>query len=128
MPKRDVRVLVDAGVSDIKKMLARDKAILRDLKKENSVLKKKARDLDKNNKVMADLIKVLEQRIRELKEDLQFTDKYVYSFEQGGWIERGSLDKKVVELKGFKKIEPGDINLQLQELLRLVKLHKGKLK
>lgn len=108
--------------------LKKVKAILRDLKRENSKLKEEAKLLYRNNKAMEELVDVLEREMKQLKDQVDFAEKHVYSFDAGGWVGRGEADDKKLKPKSFKKLTVQDINRQLDEILRLMRYHKSKLK
>ncbi len=117
------RRIRDVSSEDPIKTLKRDKAIISKIKRENVELKLKVDRLLQNNKKLVKLVKALERKMRKLIDDSKKT--YIYSYENGGWIEKGSLNKRKMEIRRNVDIE--DINLQLSEILRLLKEHGEKI-
>jgi len=103
------------------KVLKKNKVYVQNLKKENEKLKKQIELLLRNNKTLTELIEVIEKKIRKLTEYEK--KRYVYDLEKGGWIEKGSLDKEKLELNK-SDLNIIKINLQLAEIINLMKLHK----
>jgi len=101
--------------------LKKTKKLISKLKKENKTLKKQIKLLLRNNKTFTELVEVLDEKILKLTEFRP--EKYVYSFERGGWVEKDSLDKGKIELKE-KRLNLSTINEQLGEIIRLIKLRK----
>ena len=103
------------------KILKRDKILVSNLKKENEKLKREVEILMRNNKTLVELVEVLDEKIRKLITGLK--EKYVYDYERGGWIEKESLDKGKIEIEK-KDLSLNKINLQSDEILKLIKLRK----
>ena len=118
-----IHELAEKETADI---LKKGKSMIRDLKKHNSTLKRDLKLMTTNNKAMEKLVEVLEERVKKLTDDVN--KNYVYSFEDGGWIEKGAMKKRKARIKSYKKADILDINEQLMEILRMIKKHRGKLK
>jgi len=110
-------ILDDDSIETLKKT----KRLISRLKRENKILKEQIKPLLTNNKTLTELVEVLEEKILKFTEDR--SKKYVYSYEKGGWVEKDSIDKRKIELKE-EKLSLDKINEQLDEIIRLVKLHK----
>lgn len=117
------RILAATSTEDPKEILKRDRKIFRKLTKDNTKLKEDVRKLAKNNKRFVRLVEVMEEKVRKLTEDVK--RNYVYSYEQGGWIEKGSLKKRKIELTP-SKLSVDSINNQLAEILRMIERHRIK--
>jgi hypothetical protein len=50
---------------------------------------------------------------------------YVYSYEHGGWVEKGALDEGRIELAP-SQLNIDSINNQLAEILKMVEKHRMK--
>jgi hypothetical protein len=111
-------------MSDINpiEILKEDRILISKIKRENKKLKKEVEILFKNNKTLVELVEILENKILNLTSD--FEKKYVYDYGNGGWKVEGSLDKEKMELD--EDITIGKINLQLAEMIKLMKNHKVK--
>jgi predicted nuclease with TOPRIM domain len=128
-----IRIIMDywekriaaASMGDPKKILKKDQELFKKLRVENAKLREEVRKLGKNNEALVRLVEVMEEKIRDLTEDLHITDKYTYSYEHGGWVERGALQKGRVELAP-SQLTVDTINLQLAEILRMIERHKMK--
>ncbi len=103
------------------KVLKHDKVYINNLKKENESFKKQIELLMKNNKTLVELIEILEEKIKKIKKKKK--KGYVYNYEKGGWREKDSLDKENIELNK-SDLDIGRINLQLAEVIHLMKVHK----
>jgi len=115
--KRVVEILDDDSIRTLKKT----KKLISKLKKENKILKEQIKILLRNNKTFTELVEVLEEKI--LKSTEFRPEKYVYSYEKGGWAEKDSPNKGKIELKE-EKLSLSAINEQLSEIIRLIKLRK----
>jgi hypothetical protein len=102
------------------KILKRDKILVSNLKKENEKLKREVEILLRNNKTLVELIEVLEEKIRKFITTNK--EKYIYDFERG-WVEKDSLERGKIEIDK-KDMNLEKVNLQLEEILKLMKLHK----
>lgn len=120
-PEEFKRKLASLSVEDPKKILERDKIIFKRLRKENEELKLKVEKLLKNNQELAKLAEVLEQKIAKLTEDMR--KEYVYSYEKGGWVEKGSLERGKIEIAP-SMLSVDSINNQLSEILRMIRKHR----
>lgn len=103
---------------DPRKILKRDKIIVSGLRRENEELKLQVEKLLKNNQKLAKLAELMEGKIKKLTEDMR--KNYVYSYEHGGWVEKGSLDRGKVEIAP-SMLSVDSINNQLSEILRMIK-------
>ena len=117
------RILAATSTEDPKEILKRDRKIFRKLSRENTKLKEEIRKLTKNNKKFVSLVEVMEEKVRKLTEDVK--KNYVYSYEQGGWIERGSMKKGKVEIAP-SQLTVDSINNQLAEILRMIERYRIK--
>ncbi len=117
------RILAATSTEDPKEILKRDRKIFKKLTKDNAKLKEEVRKLAKNNKSFVRLVKVMEEKVRKLTEDVK--RNYVYSYEQGGWIEKGLLKKGKIELTP-SQLSVDSINNQLAEILRMIERHRIK--
>ncbi len=117
------RILAATSTEDPKEILKRDRKIFKKLTKDNTKLKEEVRKLAKNNKSFVRLVKVMEEKVRKLTEDVK--RNYVYSYEQGGWIEKGLLKKGKIELTP-SQLSVDSINNQLAEILRMIERHRIK--
>lgn len=97
-----------------------------ELKRRNEKLKKENKMLIENNMNLVYLVEIMNERIKKLT-DMQ-KKHYRYSFEDGGWIEENDMNKRVVEIFEKKDLNINDINRQLYEVLRLLEIHKKRLK
>jgi hypothetical protein len=102
------------------KILKRDKILVSNLKKENEKLKREVEILLRNNKTLVELIEVLEEKIKKFITTSK--EKYIYDFERG-WVEKDSLEKGKMEIDK-KDMSLEKVNLQLEEILKLMRLHK----
>ncbi|MEM5871657.1 MAG: hypothetical protein QW051_02170 [Candidatus Aenigmatarchaeota archaeon] len=120
--------MIAASITDPRKILEKDKEIVRKLKEENAKLKDEVAKLKKNNEALVKLVEIMENKIKKLSEDLNFKQKYVYSYEHGGWIEKDALDKGKIELASSEPsyLTIDSINLQLAEILKMIEKHKSK--
>ena len=107
------------------KMLAEARAAIRELKaRERSRRDPSSRDnlLIRNNSKFAELVLVLERKVKALTEENAKIYKYSYG---RGWIEKDSADPK--KLKIVKsKVSVQEINCQLEEIVRLIRKHAPK--
>lgn len=117
------RILAATSTEDPKEILKRDRKIFKKLTKDNTKLKEEVRKLAKNNKRFVRLVEVMEEKVRKLTEDVK--RNYVYSYEQGGWIEKGLLKKGKIELTP-SQLSVDSINNQLAEILRMIERHRIK--
>lgn len=117
------RILAATSTEDPKEILKRDRKIFKKLTKDNAKLKEEVRKLAKNNKRFVRLVEVMEEKVRKLTEDVK--RNYVYSYEQGGWIEKGLLKKGKIELTP-SQLSVDSINNQLAEILRMIERHRIK--
>ncbi|MCK4335583.1 MAG: hypothetical protein KAW40_02545 [Candidatus Aenigmarchaeota archaeon] len=117
------RILAATSTEDPKEILKRDRKIFKKLTKDNAKLKEEVRKLAKNNKSFVRLVEVMEEKVRKLTEDVK--RNYVYSYEQGGWIEKGLLKKGKIELTP-SQLSVDSINNQLAEILRMIERHRIK--
>jgi hypothetical protein len=106
---------------DPEKILRRDRIIVSELRRENEELKLEIEKILKNNQELAKLAEILEEKIKQLTEDMK--KSYAYSYEHGGWVEKGSLDKGKIELAP-SMLSVDTINNQLSEILRLIRKHR----
>lgn len=120
------KIALASMTDDPKDILRKDKKIVRKLKEENAKLKESMRKLERNNSNMVKLLEVMEERVRKLTEDVKKC--YVYSYEQGGWVEKGSMDRTKVEIEGTEPphLSVDSINNQLSEILRMIERYKMK--
>jgi hypothetical protein len=103
------------------KMLAEARAAIRELKARERGRKESSHDnlLIRNNSKFAELVLVLERKVKALTEEQAKTYKYSYG---RGWIEKDAADpKKLKIVKG--KVSVQEINCQLEEILRLIRMH-----
>jgi hypothetical protein len=104
------------------KMLAEARAAIKELKaRERGRKLPHSHDnlLLKNNSKFAELVLVLEKKVKALTEEQAKIYKYSYG---KGWIEKDSADpKKLKIMKG--KVSVQEINCQLEEILRLIRTH-----
>ena len=117
------RILAATSTEDPKEILKRDRKIFKKLTKDNAKLKEEVRKLAKNNKSFVRLVEVMGEKVRKLTEDVK--RNYVYSYEQGGWIEKGLLKKGKIELTP-SQLSVDSINNQLAEILRMIERHRIK--
>ncbi len=75
----------------------------------------------KNNQELAKLAEILEEKIMKLTEDMR--KEYVYSYEKGGWVEKGSIEKGKIEIAP-SMLSVDTINNQLAEILRMIRKHR----
>ena len=115
------RKIVQIIDKDPVKVLKHNKIYVKNLKKENEELKKQINLLMRNNKTLVELIEVIEEKVKTLTEYER--KNYIYDYEKGGWEEEGSLDKERFEL-AKSDLNIHKINLQLAEIINLMKLHK----
>jgi len=108
------------------KMLAEARAAIRELKARERGMKapKGPKHHDslfiRNNSKFAELVLVLERRVKALTEEN--AKVYKYSYEKGGWLEKDAADPK--KLKIVKsRVSVQEINSQLEEILRLIRAH-----
>jgi hypothetical protein len=105
------------------KILKRDMKAFKELREQNAKLREEVRKLNKNNEKFIKLVELLETKIKTLTEDVN--KQYVYSYEKGGWIEKGSLDKGKIEVAP-SQLNIDTINNQLAEILRMIERHRIK--
>jgi len=110
-------------VKDPIKILKKNKVYIKNLKKENERLKKQIELLMRNNKTLTELIEVIDGGIKKLTNHEK--KDYVYDYEKGGWKELDSLKKENLKLSE-SDLNITKINLQLAEIIHLMKLHKEK--
>ncbi|MBN2101648.1 MAG: hypothetical protein JW716_02130 [Candidatus Aenigmarchaeota archaeon] len=122
---QEADVLDSKSMGKLKKILEKNKNLILRMRKENQVLSRKVKMIAENNSEFAGLVEILESEIQSLTDNV--SDKYRYSFEDGGWVEKGTGRKAVLE-EVFKNPDINVINAQLEEILRLVKLHKKRIK
>ena len=115
------KILAETSTENPKEILKRDKEIFKKLSEENSKLKENLRKLTKNNEKFVKLVEVMEEKVRKLTEDVK--KNYIYSYEKGGWIEKGSLDKGKIEFAP-SQLSVDSINNQLAEILRMIEKHR----
>ncbi len=102
-------------------ILKRNMKMFKKLSGQNAKLREEIRKLTKNNEKFVKLVEVMEERIRKLTEDIK--KNYVYSYEHGGWVEKGSLKKDKIELAP-SQLSVDTINKQLAEILRMIEKHR----
>ncbi len=108
--------------SDPVKTLAKSRSSIRELKASNRELSRRADLLLKNNSKFAELVILLERKVKELTEERSKVYKYSYG---RGWIEKDSADAKKLDIvKGEVSVQ--EINGQLEEILRLINRHGKK--
>ncbi len=112
-----------ASLESPKEILKKDKKIFKKLSKENAKLKEEVRKLTKNNEKFVKLVELMGEKLKKLTEDMK--KNYVYSYEKGGWIEKGSLNKGKVELAP-SQVNVDSMNNQLAEILRMIERHRIK--
>jgi hypothetical protein len=117
--------IIAASAGDPKKILKKDRELFKRLGAENAKLREEVRKLGKNNEALVRLVEVMEEKIRHLSEDLHISDKYTYSYEHGGWVEKDALQQGRIELAP-SSISVDSINLQLAEILRMIERHRIK--
>lgn len=105
------------------KILKRDMKAFKDLREKNAKLREEVRKLNKNNEKFIKLVELLENKIKSLTEDMK--KQYVYSYEKGGWMEKGSIDKGKIEVAP-SQLNIDTINNQLAEILRMIECHRVK--
>jgi len=115
--------LASVDVDNPKEILKKDKKLVRNLKDENTRLKEDIRKLNNNNKKFIRLVEFMEAKIRKLTEDVK--KNYVYSYEKGGWIEKGALDRGDIEIAP-SQLSVDSINNQLAEILRMIERNRIK--
>lgn len=91
------------------------------LKSERNHLEKEVRALCRNNEMLIDMLELLERAVSKLREKSR--RKYVYSFEDGGWMEKYGMKKTKMRLVE-KGVSIKKINEQLEEIVRLSKRYK----
>jgi hypothetical protein len=106
---------------DPKKILERDRIIVSELRRENEELKLELEKLLKNNQEFAKLVEALEEKLDKLTEDMK--KSYVYSYEKGGWVEEGALERGKIEIAP-SMLSVDTINNQLAEILRMIRKHR----
>jgi len=121
MEEEAERQVAKFSKEDPKKTLERDRIIVSELRRENEELKFQVEKIMKNNQELAKLAEVLEGKIEKLTEDMKKT--YVYSYEKGGWVEKGALEKGKIEIAP-SMLSVDTINNQLSEILRMIKKHR----
>ena len=121
----EANVLDSKTMGKLKNILQKNKNLILRMRKENEELSRKVRMIKENNSEFVKLVEVLESEILSLTDNI--SDKYRYSFEDGGWVEKDTGRKAVLE-EVFKNPDINVINAQLEEILRLVKLHKKRIK
>ncbi|MCJ7645533.1 hypothetical protein MUO65_01295, partial [bacterium] len=108
--------------SDPVTTLSKARSSIREMKASNRELSKRADLLLKNNSKFAELVMVLERKVKALTEEQAKIYKYSYG---KGWIEKDSADpKKLKIVKGRVSVQ--EINTQMEEILRLIKRHSQK--
>lgn len=106
---------------DPEKILERDRIIVSEFRRENAELKLELEKLLKNNQQFANLVEILEEKINKLTEDMSKT--YVYSYEKGGWVNKGALERGKIEIAP-SMLSVDTINNQLSEILRMIRKHR----
>ena len=109
------------AVADLVAALKEDLRAIKKLKSENKLLREEVVGLLQNNSKFAALVESLDDSLKDASEGVP--QKYNYSFMEGGWRPKGSLNKQKVEL-GQKRLDIQDINGQLEEIIRLLKKEK----
>lgn len=110
------------------KMLADARAAIRELKarergrKGRKVPPSHDNLLIRNNSKFAELVLVLEKKVKALTEENAKIYKYSYG---RGWIEKDSANPKKLKLVK-RKVSVQEINSQLEEILRLISMHRPK--
>ncbi|MCK5023846.1 MAG: hypothetical protein KAS04_06735 [Candidatus Aenigmarchaeota archaeon] len=117
------RIAAASTIDNPKEILKKDMSIVKKLKKENANLKEEIRKITKNNEKFTKLVETMETKIMKMSEDVK--KNYVYSFEKGGWAERGSMDKDKIEIAP-SQLNVDSINNQLSEILRMIQRNKIK--
>lgn len=110
-------------IDKLKKEIKDKEKSVKKLQKENDNLKKEIELLKKNNQEFAGLVQVLEDKIDKFAANL-YPD-YKYSFSDGGWVEKDSGKKSVLE-KPKETVNPRIVKDQLKEIMRLTKKYKEK--
>jgi len=106
---------------DPREILKKDRIIVSRLKRENEELKLQVEKLLKNNQKLTELVKLMEEKIKTLTEDMK--KSYMYSYEKGGWIEQGALDEGKIKVAP-SMLDVDTINNQLSEILRMIRKHR----
>lgn len=112
-----------ATMGDPVQTLKKDRNLFRKLKAENDKLREENRKLLKNNGGLVKLVELMEEKVKNLTIDMKKT--YSYSYEKGGWVEKGALDQGRIELAP-SQINIDSINNQLAEILKMVEKHRMK--
>lgn len=112
-----------ATMGDPVQTLKKDRDLFRKLKAENDKLREENRKLMKNNGGLVKLVELMEEKVKNLTIDMKKT--YSYSYEKGGWMEKGALDEGRIELAP-SQINIDSINNQLAEILKMVEKHRMK--
>lgn len=108
------------SVNELKKALEMDKESILSLKEENKILRKRTELLIKSNKELVNLVLALEKKVKVLTDNIY--EKHYYSYTDGGWIDKETGNKSVLEGPQLTA-NPQVINAQIEEILRLLKLH-----
>lgn len=108
---------------DPKQILKRDKNLVKKLKTENAKLKEEIRKTSSNNAKLTKLVEMMEEKVKSLTADVK--KNYVYSYEHGGWIEKGSMDRGKIEIAP-SQLSVDSINNQLAEILRMIERYRVK--
>jgi hypothetical protein len=110
--------LVD--VSDARDMiekLKKDHALVMEMKQENSLLREKISGLVRNNEKMVDLVKKVDEKERKAFPMPQ--ERMIYSFQAGGMVKKGQLERDRLDLHR-KKLTLQEINDQLNEIVAML--------
>lgn len=112
-----------ATMGDPVQTLKRDKELFRKMKLEIDKMKEENRKLLKNNVGLVKLVELMEEKVKNLTIDMKKT--YSYSYEKGGWVEKGALDQGRIELAP-SQISIDSINNQLAEILKMIEKQRMK--
>lgn len=111
----------DSGADPVE-TLANARDAIRKLKAENREILRRWDLLLNSNYKFAELVILMEKRVRELTEERSKTYKYSYG---QGWIEKDSADPKKLNIVK-PDVSVQEINSQLEEIMRLIKMHSTK--
>jgi len=100
------------------------------MKRENIEMARTTGRLLENNERLTELVLILEEKMKRLRDKsielAQNPKKFFYEYEKGGWREIQESDKNKLEMK-TDGITVEDINRQLEEIMRLIRVHKKNL-
>jgi hypothetical protein len=107
--------------NDPVKTLSEARCIAKDLKERNRRLMDEIGMILENNERFAELVILLENKVKTLTEER--IKSYKYSFDKGGWVEKAAADREKLSMASHA-ISIEKINTQLEEILRLIKKHR----